>query len=65
MILMAFQGEDMYYRMLDVIQLNVSETGAEGSDETFRMKNAVTAFGDDVSVTYKGSEINVHEDSGY
>lgn len=65
MILMAFQGEDMYYRMLDVIQLNVSETGAEGSDETFRMKNAVTAFGADVSVTYKGSEINVHEDSGY
>ena len=49
----------------DLIKLNASETGAEGSDETFRMKNAVTAFGADVSATYKGSEINVHEDSGY
>ncbi len=65
MILMAFQGENMYYRMLDLIQLNVSETDIQGADETFRMKNAITAFGADVSVTYKGKDINVHEDSGY
>ncbi|SEP57282.1 hypothetical protein SAMN02910369_00228 [Lachnospiraceae bacterium NE2001] len=65
MILMALQGDDMYYRMLDLMQLNVTQSDIEGGDTTFRMRNAITAFGADISVSYKGKEIDVHEESGY
>lgn len=65
MILMALQGDKIYYRMLDLIQLNVSQPDVEGGDPSFRMSNAITAFGVNVNATYKGKEYSVHEESGY
>ncbi len=65
MILMALKGDTMYYRMLDIMQLNVTETEGEYSDPTFRMCNAITAFGANVDVSYKGMDISIHEETGY
>ena len=65
LILMALQGDKMYYRMLDLMQLNVTKTSLEGSDSTFRMSNAITAFGVNADVGYRGEEIELHEEIGY
>ena len=65
MILMALQGDKIYYRMLDLIQLNVTQPDVPGSEPSFRMSNAVTAFGVNVNVDYKGKEYSVHEETGY
>ena len=65
MILLAFHGDSIYYRMLDLMQLNVNTPGTEHYDPTFRMDNAVTAFGVNADVSYEGSEFNLHEEAGY
>ena len=53
----------MIGKMNSDIEENVNKVYIVNADD--RMKNAITAFGADVSVTYKGKDINVHEDSGY
>ncbi len=65
MILMALRGETMYYRMLDVMQLNVAATDEEYSDPDFRMSNAITAFGVNADINYGGEEFRLHEERGY
>ena len=65
MILMALQGDKIYNRMLDLIQLNVTQSDVEGGDPSFRMSNAITAFGVNVNVAYKGKEYSIHEETGY
>ena len=64
-ILMAMAGDDMYYRMLDVMQMNATQEGVEGSETSFRMVNAITAFGVNASITYKGKEFDIYEEAGY
>lgn len=64
-ILMALTGDDLYYRMLDVMQMNATQSGIEGSEESFRMKNALTAFGVNATINYKGKEYNIYEEAGY
>ena len=65
MILIALQGNDMYYRMLDLMQMNVTQPELEGGDTTFRMKNAITAFGVNADIGYGSKEFNIHEETGY
>ena len=65
MILIALQGNDMYYRMLDLMQLNVTQADLDGGDTTFRMKNAITAFGVNADIAYGSKEFNIHEEAGY
>ena len=64
-ILMAITGDDLYYRMLDVMQMNATQEGTEGSETSFRMTNAITAFGVNASINYKGKEFNIYEEAGY
>ena len=44
-ILLAENRGDMYYRMADMIQLNLSQ-----DDETFEMKNMIYGFSIDVDI---------------
>lgn len=64
-ILMALQGDDLYYRMLDLMQMNVTNPEYENHDETFRMSNAVTAFAVNTDISYKSYDFNIHEETGY
>ncbi len=61
MILAALQGNKLESRMLDLIQVNT----IKNSDKSFRIKNCVTAFGVDVTLSYKGRSYNYHEEAGY
>ena len=61
MILMALQGKKINYRMLDLIEINTNKNDSKN----FKMKNAITAFGIDAEITYKGKEFPVHEEAGY
>lgn len=65
MILMSLQGDKIYYRMLDLMQLNVTQPDIEGGDPNFRMSNAITAFGVNSDVGYKSKVFNIHEEIGY
>ena len=65
MILMALQGNKMYGRMLDIMQMNVTQPDFDGGDPNFRMKNAVTAISVNAVVSYKGRNIEVHQENGY
>ena len=65
MILMSLQGDKIYYRMLDLMQLNVTQPDIEGGDPNFRMSNAITAFGINSDVGYKSKVFNIHEEIGY
>ncbi|MCR5213456.1 MAG: DUF5702 domain-containing protein [Eubacterium sp.] len=65
MILIALRGDTMYYRMLDLMQLNIAATEEEYSDPDFRMSNAITAFGVNADVSYGGEEFKIHEERGY
>jgi hypothetical protein len=65
MILLAFHGDSIYYRMLDLMQLNVNVPGTEHYDPTFRMENAVTAFGVNADISYEGTQFSLHEEAGY
>ena len=64
-ILMALKGDVLYYRMLDLMQMNASMEGVQGSDTSFRMKNAITVFGVNATVVYKGKEFDIYEEAGY
>ena len=67
-LLLAVEGDRVYPRMLDLIQLNVNRHGNETGDigdGSFKMENAITAMGVNVTVTYKSEEIKYHEEGGY
>lgn len=65
MILLALEGDSIYYRMLDLMQLNVNNPGTDFYDPTFRMENAITAFGVNAEVSYEGTKFSLHEEAGY
>ena len=65
MILLALEGDSIYYRMLDLMQLNVNNQGTDYTDPTFRMENAITAFGVNADVSYGGTQFKLHEEAGY
>lgn len=65
MILMSLQGDKIYYRMLDLMQLNATQPDIEGGDPDFRMSNAITAFGINADIGYKSKVFNVHEEISY
>ena len=55
------QGDKLELRMLDLIQTNTRKN----SDKDFLVKNAITAFGVDSQITYKGRSYSYHEEAGY
>ena len=65
MILLALHGDSIYYRMLDIMQLNVNVPGTDHYDPTFRMENAITAFGVNADISYGDTQFNLHEEAGY
>ena len=72
MILMAMDMNAVYYRMLDVMQVNVAEKniGEDGSGlsarkHTLDMKDAITAFGISAVVEYEGVDFTLEEEIGY
>lgn len=65
MILMGMHQKTLMGRMMDLIQINVSGTTAEGADDTFRIDHAVTAFGIDADLCYRKKEFSLHEETGY
>ena len=60
-ILAGMQGDKLELRMLDLIQTNTRKN----SDKQFLVKNAITAFGVDSQITYKGRSYSYHEEAGY
>jgi hypothetical protein len=60
MLLMAMEGDDMYYRMLDVMDVN-----ARKSDSSFRMLNAAVGLSADFDISYQGGDVSVHQSSSY
>ena len=60
MILMALNMKTAYYRMLDVMQMNVDMITPD-----FKMVNAATAYGADAKVTYKDAVFTLHSEDGY
>ena len=72
MILMAMNMDAVYYRMLDIMQVNVAEKniGEDGSGlsnrtHTLDMKDAITAFGIKAVVEYEGTQFTLEEETGY
>ena len=61
MILMALQGNNLKYRILDLVQVNTNKN----DDESFRIKNAITALGVNANISYKGDDFDLHEEAGY
>ncbi len=60
-ILMALQGNNLKYRILDLIQINTNKN----NDETFRIKNAITAFGVNAEISYGSKDFSLYEETGY
>ncbi len=64
LILLATRMNDGYYRMLDIMQLNVNQN-VKSDSEYFDLSNAMTAFGVSVLVDYEGHEIRMEEELGF
>ena len=62
MLLLMLHRDTIYYRMSDLIELNV---GIQAPELKFKMKNAITAFGVNVDIDYKGSKFHINEEAGY
>ena len=62
MLLLMLHRDTIYYRMSDLIELNV---GIQAPELKFKMKNAITAFGVNVDIDYKGSRFHINEEAGY
>ena len=62
MLLLMLHRDTIYYRMSDLIELNV---GIQSPELNFKMKNAITAFGVNVDIGYKGSKFHIYEEAGY
>lgn len=64
LILLSFEMDEAYYRMLDIMQMNVNLN--EGNDGyKLLIRNCITAFSVDVSMNYKGDTFNFKEDTGF
>lgn len=59
-ILLALEGEDIYLRMLDLMQLNASSNSGE-----IYMKNCAVELSVDIGVSYEGEDINFNITTGY
>ena len=64
LILLATRMTTAYYRMLDIMQLNVNRNVGEDG-VCFELKDAITAFGMTVDVEYEGHTIRLTEEIGY
>lgn len=60
LILLSLDMDSAYYRMLDIMQLNVREI-----DETFDIKNAAVAISLDIQVIYDGKKYGLNQESEY
>ena len=64
LILLAPRMNTAYYRMLDIMQLNVNRE-VRSDAEYFNLRDAITAFGVWVEVEYEGHDIQMAEELGY
>ncbi|MBR1673753.1 MAG: hypothetical protein IJ703_02220 [Eubacterium sp.] len=60
MILMALQGDKLYYRTADLIELNTRQFYPD-----FRMENAAVEFAVDAVIEYGDTEIKLYREDGY
>jgi hypothetical protein len=60
MLLMAMEGDSVYYRMLDVMDVN-----ARQENENFRMSNGAIGLEADFSVSYLNQDISVHQSTSF
>ena len=60
MLLLAMEQDRIYYRMLDVMDMNARQVNKE-----FRMVNAAVGIGVDFKLSYHGRDISVHQDARY
>lgn len=60
MLLLAMEQDRIYYRMLDVMDMNARQVNKE-----FRMINAAVGIGADFSLSYHGRDISVHQEARY
>ena len=60
MILMAMEGDRLYYRMADLIEMNTRMRYPD-----FRMENAAVEFAVDVSIEFDGRLIELYREDGY
>ncbi len=60
MVLMVFDMDGAYYRMLDIIELNTRQ-----EYEDFRIKNAITGFTTDISVSYQDNLFEIRKEAAY
>jgi len=65
LILLAFDMDAAYLHMLDVMQINACQADVSGGDPTFRMVNAITAFGVDAEIDLSDTRVCLHEEGGY
>lgn len=64
LILLTFHMDESYYRMLDIMQMNVN-LNEERNGNYLYISNCITSFSLDVTANYKGKEIFISEDTGY
>lgn len=64
LILLTFHLDESYYRMLDIMQMNVN-LNEERNGNYLYMSDCITAFSLDVNANYKGRNIYISEDTGY
>ncbi len=64
LILLATRMDTGYYRMLDIMQLNVNQN-VRSDAEYFDFSDAITAFGMSVQVDYEGHDILLQEELGF
>jgi hypothetical protein len=60
LLLLAMQDDGVYYRMLDLMDINARQENSE-----FSMLNAAVGLGADFTVSYGGSEVSVHRSASY
>jgi hypothetical protein len=59
-LLMSMEGDDIYYRMLDVMDIN-----ARQENSGFRMLNGAVGLAADFSISYMNRSVSVHQSSSY
>ena len=64
LVLLAPRMKTAYYRMLDVMELNVNRN-ITSDEEYFHLDDAITAFGMSAEIEYKGQTIQLQEEIGY
>jgi hypothetical protein len=60
LLLLAMQDDGVYYRMLDLMDINARQENSE-----FSMLNAAVGLGADFTVSYGDSEVSVHQSASY